>query len=95
MGVKSECKSCREINARNHYQKKSLAAKPQCARVGCTNPVAFYKIKYCSKQCSNIIAGKRTWEAQKKNPNYKEYHRKIAREWARKRRLELKQQKDL
>lgn len=95
MGVRSECKPCGAINEKNRYQKKSLASKPQCARADCTNFLALHKIKYCSNQCSDKIFAKKTWEAQKKNPNYKEYHRKIAREWARKRRLELKQSKDL
>lgn len=84
-GYQSYCKPCKlEINSKRAKRITREKERGNCLECGNSlkGKVGFYK--FCSNKCKN----KYFWKKQKADPNYKEYHRKIAREWARKKSVE-------
>lgn len=81
-GVNAICKKCKNVVDSTWRRKKALANKSFCEREGCPNKCPLGRYTYCSDECSKKYHSKKVWEAQKNDPKYKEYHREVARRWA-------------
>ena len=95
-GHKGQCKTCKSTYGTLWSRNRALERKPLCAVASCERRVALHRTLYCSKEHADIVRNQQRasdWKRRyKNNEEFRQRHRIVARESARRKRALYKQE---